>query len=340
MAFTVAAFRRAEWPAARVWCRLDRRWHTPGKSWPGSGDHTRQDQVFPDLGSHGNPIFHPGFDPIRRAGGDGFALVAALQRADLLAVDGLRPLPHVGRGLVAASREVGRQAQQITLQPAACTSANLTPASITATSSAARCGVPSATSPATTGSRWGLWDAPAQMPAGRPGVDHRCDPLPRSRRKSPPEAPGWPPDGSVCSGSFASRSPESGHIHGDGSIAFVTMHLPAGQPFDLLLPQPQEHAVCQTPRRKAAQAPGSLPDRPVACSAGKSAPRWGSRAPLTSIHRNVKVPDWSRPGDLGSGDQDIHGMIDGGNGLTSWFLFLAKQAYHVWGPLPLNPLVS
>jgi hypothetical protein len=34
-------------------------------------------------------------------------------------------------------------------------------------------------------------------------------------------------------------------------------------------------------------------------------------------------------------------MIDGGNGLTSWFFCLRKkQAYHVWGPLPLYSLTQ
>lgn len=36
------------------------------------------------------------------------------------------------------------------------------------------------------------------------------------------------------------RTPEGGHIHRDGPVAFVAMNLPAGQPFDLLLPQAQD----------------------------------------------------------------------------------------------------
>ena len=37
------------------------------------------------------------------------------------------------------------------------------------------------------------------------------------------------------------RTPEGGHIHRDGSIAFVAMHLPAGQSFNLLLPHTQDN---------------------------------------------------------------------------------------------------
>lgn len=72
-----------------------------------SGDHARQDQVFPDLGLHLNAIFCPGFYSIGGAGGDGFALVAALQRADLFAIDGFATFAAIGQGLVAVSREVG-----------------------------------------------------------------------------------------------------------------------------------------------------------------------------------------------------------------------------------------
>lgn len=42
-------------------------------------------------------------------------------------------------------------------------------------------------------------------------------------------------------------------------------------------------------------------------------------------------PDWQT---FGQFDQYTHGMIDSGNGLTSWLkVFEQKQAYHVWGPI-------
>lgn len=58
-----------------------------------SRDDTWQNQVIPDLSAELLAIFTPGFHPIRRAGGDGFALVAALQGADLLTIDRCGPLP-------------------------------------------------------------------------------------------------------------------------------------------------------------------------------------------------------------------------------------------------------
>jgi hypothetical protein len=37
------------------------------------------------------------------------------------------------------------------------------------------------------------------------------------------------------------RTPEGSHIHRNGPVTFMAMHLPAGQPFDLLLPQTQDN---------------------------------------------------------------------------------------------------
>jgi len=71
---------------------------------------TRQDQIIPDLGPQRNTIFDPGFDPIRSAGCNDIALVTALKRADLLAIDRSAAFAAIRQWLVAASREVACQA--------------------------------------------------------------------------------------------------------------------------------------------------------------------------------------------------------------------------------------
>ncbi len=101
----------AEWPAAKGWCKPDRRCIHPEGLRLRSGDHIREDQVFPDLGPQFNPVLYPGFHSIRGAGWDRFAFVRAFQRADLLAIDWLAPFAALGQRRIAASSEVGRQAQ-------------------------------------------------------------------------------------------------------------------------------------------------------------------------------------------------------------------------------------
>jgi hypothetical protein len=47
-------------------------------------------------------------------------------------------------------------------------------------------------------------------------------------------------------------------------------------------------------------------------------------------------PNWET---FGQCDQNFHGMIDGGNGLTSWFCFVWQNKLTMfWAHCPINPL--
>lgn len=79
------------------------------------GDDTRQDQVFPTLDSHGNAIFRPSFYPIRVAVGDEIIVMATLQRADLLTIDGSAIFATIGQGSVGGKTGHARGGYHVTI---------------------------------------------------------------------------------------------------------------------------------------------------------------------------------------------------------------------------------